>query len=694
MKIMKKNKNTFYNLKYLLVAFFFSMGMNQVAFSSTPYVVEPFIDLPKLTSNNFWLLPLTNTTRNNQLFFTDSTGKMYRSKGQKIQPQPIINFSQNLEKNKTRIFTAVTLHPNFHLIDQTGYNVIYTAHTELYDPTKKNNRLSEKALEEQHTHDAVITEWQLSNVNKDQINISHKREIIRIAATASNNIGQLSFNPYLKSWSDEFGYLYFSLTPNETLKSSPLYSGSILRINPEKFGLRNYTIPHNNPFIKDPNIQDEIIILGVQNISQFTWSKQTKNQLIVTHAYNHEHLISLSSLGHDYLLTPPKDPLYQDKNENIHLSNVYYKGRELDTLWNTILFILPKKNDWQLHSIKVNSHTTTTQQPEKVISFNRATFPITNQLLLFIAHENELFVFDKTHSAVYKILSSLVPETSAATAEGALADEESPTNSWLYILILLALIGIALFVIKNKYNQLFIKTKSMLRSNFARFEFNTTTDEVSLFNRHENTVSKIISIKEILCSEILLNDIVINQVTHTDDTAFSNSIENALRITFEQEHRDKMIDDKVRKITLKLTTTEDEEFSIYSYLREGNQRLTKEKYHTVIEHVIDWQWYISSKINVNHIADRVIKTTEPPATKQKLKSNKPAPSAEIQNKIKEKSASPTSNKSTKNTSSGKVDTKLLDALNKLVLLKEQGYLTEDEFTLAKNNLLESLSNDS
>ncbi len=692
MKIMKKNKNTFYNIKYLLIGLLFSMGINQVAFSSTPYIIKPFIDLPKLATDNFWLLPLTNTTRDNELFFTDSTGKVYRSKGQKIQSQPIINFSKNLEKNKNTIFTAVTLHPNFHLIDQIGYNVIYTAHTEVYDPSKKNNRLSEKLIDELHTHDAVITEWQLSNVNKDQINISDKREILRIAATEKNKIEQLSFNPYLKSWSDDFGYLYFSLTPNETFKSSPLYSGSILRINPEKFGLRNYTSPHNNPFIKDPNIHDEVIVLGAQSISQFTWSKQTKKQLIITHKYNNEHLISLSSLGQDYLLMPPKQPLYQDKDENIEISNVYYKGRELDTLWNTVLFLLPKQQHWQLHSLPINKHSAVMDAPEKVINLNNATFPTTHQLLLFIAHENELFVFDKTHSAVYKVLSSLVPNNSSTTAEKSHFAEESSSNAWFYTLIVLVVIGIALLIIKNKYSQFFIKTKAMLRSNFARFEFNTTTDEVRLFNRHENTVSKSISIKDIIDSEILLNDNVINQVTHSDDLAFSNQSENKLRITFEQEHRDKMIDDKVRKITLKLTTTKNEEFLICSYLREGNQRLTKEKYHTVIEQVIDWQWYVSSKINPNHIPDRIVRTKVPTELKQKLKVKGPTLKTDIKSKVKEKT-SPTFNKASQSSPNGKIDTKLLDALNKLVLLKEQGYLTEDEFTLAKNNLLESLNND-
>lgn len=354
---MKKNKSIYNTIKYLLVAFIFLMNVNQVAFGASLYTLEPFLDLPVQKSlNNYWLSPIANTTRDNELFFADSAGKVYRSKGPKIQPQPIINFSQSLKKKQNVTFSAITLHPNFHLIDKTGSNVIYSAHIEPYDISKKGGRLSEEIIENRHTHDAVIIEWQLSNINNNQINISHKREVLRIASTSNNIITQLSFNPYLKSWNDNFGLLYIALKNNSEFKSSPLYSGSILRINPKKFGLRNYTIPHTNPFTKEPNIQDEIIVLGAQNINQFTWSKQTKNQLILTHKYNNEHLISVSALGSDYLLTPPKNSLYKNNNENIYLSNVYYKGRELNTLWNTILFLSPKQQKWQLNSIKIKNN--------------------------------------------------------------------------------------------------------------------------------------------------------------------------------------------------------------------------------------------------------------------------------------------------------------------------------------------------
>lgn len=692
MKIMNQNKIVYKTIKYLFVTFLFLINVTQVAFGSNLYTLEPFLDLPvQKPLNSAWLPPVANTTRDNELLFTNSTGKVYRSQGQKIQPQPIIDFSQDLKKEQNIIFSAITLHPNFHLVDQTGSNVIYSAHIEPYDTSKKSGRLTEEVIKGQHTHDAVIIEWQLSNINNNQVNISHKREVLRIATTSSNIITQLSFNPYLKPWSDDFGLLYIALKNNNEFKSSPLYSGSILRINPKRFGLRNYTIPHANPFTKDPNIQDEVIILGAQDINQFTWSKQTKDQLIITHKYNGEHLISISSLGSDYLLMPPKSNLYKNNNEKIYLSNIYYKGRELDTLWNTILLLSPKQQEWQLSSIKINNHSVDSQEPQVILNFNQTTFPVSSHLSLFSAHKNELFVFDKTHSKIYKILTNTIAKNSV-TDKKVITNEQQPSNKLFYFILFIVLMIASALLMKNKYNQLFVKTKSMLRSNFARFEFNTTTHEIALFKRHESEVNKTIPIQDINSSEIILNDTVINQVKNSDELGFNEKIENILRINFEQEHRDKMVDDKIRKVTLKLTTTNAEEFLIFSYLREGNQRLTKEKYHTVIEQVIDWQWYVSSKINTKYTPNRVIQTKSPVTTKTVIAPSKAIKTTtqNLTNDIPHKTT--IKNASTKG-STGKVDTQLIDALNKLVLLKEQGYLNEDEFNLAKANLLEGLTND-
>jgi len=691
------------------------MTISPYAMGYTNYDIKPFIKLPKQKPEHHWLVPISNTLSDEELFFTESSGKVYRSVGQKIKTQPIINFSKKLTTNINRRFTAITLHPNFHLKDQTGSSTIYTAHIELFEPSDKQGQLTDSTIEGKHSHDTVITEWQLDDINSDHVKIVHYREVLRIAATKANYVSQLSFHPYLKPWSDDFGLLYISLNNNPDFKNSPLYSGSILRINPEKFGLLNYSIPQNNPFIKDPNLQDEIIVFGAENITQFTWSKKTNDRLIFTHKLNQETIISVTALDANFLNLPSdpsqdadtnvslNKPLYiENKNDltkneitakSFNLSAVYYKGKDLETLWNKILFISAKDSQWQLYALQISNNETTIQDPETIYAFNSDVFPSSNELTIFLAHDNELFIFDKTLSQIAKILPSTTTEKSESEQD---SDQHSESSSGVsfYLFLLVIIIGISVFVIKNKYNQLFMKTKSALRTNFAYFEFSKVTNEISLFKRHEKHVHTTISVQDIICSEILLNDKTVNKVSELNTSAFTNKAENSLRISFEHEHRDKMIDDKVRKITLKLITNKNEEYLICTYLREGNQRLTKEKYETVIEKVIDWQWYTSSKINVAHVADRVVMAppikTSKPTTRVIKNSSQSSSKLDVILKQLEQPSQKTLTKS----ETEKVNTKLIDALNKLAILKDQGYLNEEEFEMAKNNLLKDSSNDS
>ncbi len=57
---------------------------------------------------------------------------------------------------------------------------------------------------ENSKYDLVVNEWQLLSDGK-QADSASKREIIRIASPAKTTfIQQLSFNPYLKPWQDDF----------------------------------------------------------------------------------------------------------------------------------------------------------------------------------------------------------------------------------------------------------------------------------------------------------------------------------------------------------------------------------------------------------------------------------------------------------------------------------------------------------
>ncbi len=683
-------------IKYLFLSFIM-LGIKPLL-ANDLYSVEPYIDFTiQDTKETVWLAPIANTTKNDELFFVNTHGEIYRSKGQKIETLPVINLSEHLKLEENILFTAFTLHPSFHLPDQEGSHVIYTAHIESFDPSIKKNRLDNTEIEKKHSHDAVVIEWQLSNVNNNKVNAIHQREVLRIATTSADvNINQLSFNPYLKSWSDDFGFLYIAFKDDETLKKTSLYSGSILRINPNKFGLKNYTIPRNNPFIKDPNVEDEIVVLGAQNIQHFTWSKKTRNQLVLTHNFNEEQTISITPVGSNYLLTEPYNIIYKRKDEDSLLSTVYYRSRELSALWNKILFIEKVNNQWQLSATNIVSQTETELTPTSVLNLDPKQINSANQLSLYIPRENELLLWDRSQAIIYKVLPQLLTNKESALEDK--LEEESGSNTLLYIIFMLVLVVIMFVFIKKQYGQNIIRNKSFLRANFARFEFDMKTHEVSLFKRHETEVNTNLSTSDIVSSEIWLNDTLLNVISHESGSGFDLTKENALKLSFEQEHRDKMVDDKVRQISVKLITSRSNQYHICAYLREGNQRLTKEKYHDVIDKIVDWSWYFSSYVNASETPQRPVKAPEikheapkavTPSKTQQVVEKK----AEVKTKpdplASEKNEEVTLSSATK--PKAKVDTKLIEALNKLVSLKEQGYLTEEEFALAKANLLESLS---
>ncbi|WP_426358976.1 hypothetical protein ACPUVO_01655 [Pseudocolwellia sp. HL-MZ19] len=687
-------------IKYLFLTFAM-LGANPLL-ANDFYSVDPYIDFSTQgMKETTWLAPIANTTQDDELFFVNTHGEIYRSKGQKVGTEPVINLSEHIKNQTNLTFTALTLHPSFDLPDQEGSYVIYTAHIEKYDPSIKKNRLDNKEIEKSHSHDAVITEFQLSNVNNNKVNIIHQREVLRIASTSADiNINQLSFNPYLKSWSDDFGLLYIAFENDNTLQKTSLYSGTILRINPNKFGLKNYTIPRNNPFIKNPQVEDEIVVLGAQEIQHFTWSKKTRNQLILTHQFNAEQNISVTPVGSDYLQTEPLNIIYKRKNPDSLLSTVYYRSRELNTLWNKILFIEKVNNQWQLSATNIVNQSESEVVPTAVLNLNPKQVNPESQLALYIPRENELLIWDRSQAIIYKVLPHLSTDKNFSSVKE--LPEESGSNTLPYTFLILILAAILFIYIKKQYGQNIIRNKSLLRANFARFEFDTETKTISLFKRHETEVNTSLSVVDIASSEVWLNNTLLNTVSIESGRGFDLPKENALRLSFEQEHRDKMVDDKVRQISVKLITSQSEQYHICAYLREGNQRLTKEKYHNVIDHIIDWNWYFSALINKNETPERPVKT---PEVKPKLKPEKAKVITPIKTKeVLDKKVEPTSlaeekvtqssvveSSTAKTKTKAKVDTKLIEALNKLAVLKQQGYLTEEEFALAKANLLESLS---
>ena len=274
---------------------------------------------------------------------------------------------------------------------------------------------------------------------------------------------------------------------------------------------------------------------------------------------------------------------------------------------------------------------------------------------------------------------------------------------WVIFYFVLILIGI-IWYLRKKHTQ----KQSFFQHQWANFEVDMKTMSVSLYKRHNKSPEMSINISSIVCSEILLNDDIISTISADDAHAFSNELEALVLATFGNEHRIKMMNDKHRKIQLCFTDEHKQRYMICLYYRVGNIRHTKLKYQQTIDNTIDWQWLFSQFINPNATTKRKVKAKPTPIKVVASSENKsPAMNISSSDTFEDNStmvgpnndelaAQSTDIRSTE-TSTNSIDitatkSSLVADLDKLVMMKKQGYLNESEFNAAKAKILQDLAN--
>jgi len=172
---------------------------------------------------------------------------------------------------------------------------------------------------------------------------------------------------------------------------------------------------------------------------------------------------------------------------------------------------------------------------------------------------------------------------------------------WLVLFIL------SLFIfLKIKKIALKSHPKLLLKSLYARLDFNDD-DSISLYHYHQSKPHLKLQLADISQSEIYLNDQLINTINKTANNRFNKNISNTMLNAFNVESRFKMVDKRIRKIHV-VITCQIKKHTVCFYLREGNQRLTKDSYQDVIEFVDKWCWLIAMQVNPEN-------TEAPPANK-------------------------------------------------------------------------------
>jgi hypothetical protein len=126
------------------------------------------------------------------------------------------------------------------------------------------------------------------------------------------------------------------------------------------------------------------------------------------------------------------------------------------------------------------------------------------------------------------------------------------------------------------------------------------------------------------------------------------------------------------------------------YLRKGNQRLTKAKYFDTLETAIDWSWFIATQLNPADTSIRTMKETVINKTREKVHTKSKVSPVNVQ---KTETKEPEIIKQTQEELHDIAvhDSELINALDKLVNLKQKGFLTDEEFSLAKAKILSDMT---
>jgi len=678
----------------------------------------------QLLSQPKWLQLIANPSNKQQHFVIREAGQVYFIDNDEINPKAILDMSVNLQTDLS-IFklTAIELHPNFSLRDQVGYGTFYTAHIENINENSKTKRIQERVDDLQLNFDAVITEWKFSAVNHQKVDVNTKREVLRIGVPDNLMvIKQLSFSPYVKSWNAGFGLLYVALNGGEA-GLQPLYSGVILRIDPAKFGMRSFRVPNNNPYMKNSQIHDAIYLLGGQKIKQFIWPQKNSEHILVSHQYNNKYLLSLTDGLNDWRDSQSKQILYQS-DDAIH-DLLMYHGRQLPLLRSKLLLLRHKEQYWFIDSLAFNfsenKKKLDRQKPQIEWSITSEQLPSDSLITLSRNHSGEIFLLEKTIGVLFRLTHQTLVNENIVVESGKnnTIETNSSSNRLFILLLLLVLLGTFYYwFMRNRH-----LVKVIVRHQFAVLELSETGLQISLYHRHQKNAETVIDIVDIVSSEIKFNEHSISIINDQPGHGFNNDREQDLRAIFVNEKTNKMVDGKVRQISLLLTDKQKSVYTVCLYMREGNDRITKKPYALVIDELMDWCWLIGEKVNADNTDIRRVKSKALPKEKTGIESNhikapldsqaatiRPAtlkidndsqplvtgelsPSLNVVNEDKY-SADDLSGK--ENTidhhrhQNNTIDTELVNALERLVNLKQKGFLTMDEFSKAKEKLLKTL----
>lgn len=629
------------------------------------------------------IIPKPNSL--NSYFILTHTGDIHLFENDALQTEHFFSIS-SITNNSINDIHALAFHPNFAFPDQQGFHTFYTAHHDKFTPDSTTARLAtQKSFAKS---DIVIVEW-TTNLKGNKVDTSTRREVIRIPDTSNDmRVIDLSFDPYAKPWLAEFGQLYIALSaaiqPNNAIET-----GAIVNIDPKPFGLRSYTTPKRGAGTKAQGLQDEVVLYNGGNILQLLWPKQTSHNWLVVRGEEDQVNLYTANVGDDLSKQSPVYEVLLQPEQKV--SNfIWYQGREIKQFLYHIMYLDKSEHTWNLKALTLEDKPATVQNLLAINDGNNL------DAALITDHQHELLVFTPDNQQVSRIhfQESELPEPKVSHTRSIGDDQQANTNTGLLYIIIIMLIVIVIGLLRLKTKQ---TKKQRPESDFSVFHINQDQSALELYIKHQKELAKTLPILDIKGIEIKLNGNVIFGLNTNSEIGFSNQAENLILDTFALEHRHKMVDNKTRTIEVILSSEEDLEESVLIYYRTGNQRYTRLHYHECLTKIIDALWLYSHTIKPEQTEERITKTDI--QLNSKTDDQVIIKESVIYKKVEPKKTtesetvhSPVLNHDASANPKEIFHPSISQELDKLVSLKQQGYISEVEFAKAKQKLFSSIVN--
>jgi glucose/arabinose dehydrogenase len=195
----------------------------------------------------------------NRLFIVQQGGQIRIHNGNTLLPAPFLDISTSITSGGERGLLSLAFHPDY---ETNRYFFVYYTNT---------------------SGDITIARYRTLQANPNLADENSGVVLMNIPKPFSNhNGGDLNFGPD--------GYLYFATgdggsggDPNNLAQNGGSLLGKMIRINVAVDDLAPapyYTIPPDNPYVGDPNVDDHIWAIGLRNPWRWSFDRLTNDMWI------------------------------------------------------------------------------------------------------------------------------------------------------------------------------------------------------------------------------------------------------------------------------------------------------------------------------------------------------------------------------------------------------------------------------